>query len=87
MTSDDLNTLKPRKWVNHNIIDYIGKDLMSECSNVFIAEALLVECLREDKYNHCLPVDFHLNKGNYEKYVFPVHTLSRDHWWCVVVDA
>lgn len=87
VTSDDLNTLKPRKWVNHNIIDYIGKDLMSECSNVFIAEALLVECLREDKYNHCLPVDFHLNKGNYEKYVFPVHTLSRDHWWRVLVDV
>ncbi|KAJ7386042.1 hypothetical protein OS493_012376 [Desmophyllum pertusum] len=86
VTSRDLYTLKPNEWVNNVIIDYIGKDLMAECGDVFIAETLLVECLREEKYNQCLPVDFNVKKDNYKKFIFPVDTLSSDHWWCVIVD-
>lgn len=38
----DLLTLKPNTWVNDVIIDYIGKDLMAECKEVFVGETLLV---------------------------------------------
>lgn len=86
VTSRDLYTLKPKEWVNNVIIDYIGKDLMAECGDVFIAETLFMECIREEKYNQYLPVDFNVKKDNYNKFIFPVHTLSRDHWWCVIVD-
>ena len=71
VTTHDLLTLKPNTWVNDVIIDYIGKDLMAECKEVFVGETLLVECLRNDQYSSCLPEDF--NPHHYKKFAFPVH--------------
>lgn len=85
VTSHDLNTLKPDTWVNDQIIDFIGKDLMAECNSVFVAETLLVECMRNDHYDYCLPVSF--NGKSYHKFFFPVHDeVRRNHWWCIFVD-
>ena len=85
VTTHDLLLLKPNTWVNDVIIDYIGKDLMAECKEVFVGETLLVECLRNDQYSSCLPEDF--NPHHYKKFAFPVHDeVSRNHWWCILVD-
>ena len=81
----NILTLKRNTWVNDVIIDYIGKDLMAECTEVWVGETLLVECLRNDQYSSCLPEDF--NPHHYKKFAFPVHDeVSRNHWWCILVD-